>query len=161
MTPPWPRATDADLVELMAGNEDAARLVRDIVFLSHTYDDLIDADKPVPAEHIHALMWKLLHAMPQNPFYRQHEDMFRGVIIAAQLNWHAATAMERAGELEELRLAHVLRYSIADVAMLAMAIAGGQDHAMKNARRCRLLSQFDTWAHYKGEHYEAQDTAPA
>lgn len=150
--PPWPAATEQDLIDLMAGNMDAVKLVQDMVFLSHAYDDLVDGDKPVPVNHVHALMWKTMHALPLNPFYRQYEAMFRGVIIAATLNWRVANEIEKDGSVEELRLAHVLRFSIADVAMLAMALAGGQDHAAKNARRCRLLSQFDTWGHYFAEH---------
>lgn len=149
--PPWPRATQQDLLELMAGNEDAVKLVRDIVFWSHRYDDLVDGD-PVTAEDVHRVMYKLLVALPMNPFYRQHEDMFRGVILTGVLDWLAANQMQESGELEELRIAHVIRYSICGVAMLAMTLTGGYEHAMKNARRCRLLSQYDTWDHYLSEH---------
>jgi hypothetical protein len=54
--------------------------------------------------------------------------------------------------VEELRIAHALRYALADLLLLLMNIVGGHDHAMANARRARLLLQHDTWANYLGEH---------
>ena len=148
---PWP-ASDEEMLALMAGDADALKMVRDIAFWSHVYDDLIDRDKPVSAEQIHMVMWKLLIALPMNPFYRAHETMIRPLVINGILNWHAANQIEQSGKLEELRIAHVIRHSIGDVGLLAMALAGGQDHAIANARRWKLLIQTGTWDYYCKEH---------
>ena len=150
--PPWPKYTRDALLEIMAGNEDAAQMMLDIAACSHIYDDLIDGDKRVQPEDIHSLVWRLLATIPLNPFFREHETMLRPLLITGIINWHAANQMEQGGELEELRIAHAIRYSIGDVGLMAMALAGGHDHAVKNARRARLLFQYDTWAHYKSEH---------
>jgi hypothetical protein len=147
--------TATALFRLMAGNADAVQMVQDIAFASHIYDDLIDCDKKTTQEQIHALMWKMLIALPMNPFYRQHEAMFRPLLITGILNWRAANEMEKTGDLEELHISHVTRYAIADVAIMAMALAGGQDHAVANTRELRLLSQQDTWANYHKEHTHA------
>lgn len=155
-TPPWNPATDDELLQLLCGNSAAVRMVKDIAFLSHAYDDLIDRDKPVPVESIHALFWKVMVALPDNPFWREHQAQLVPVIATSILNWRAANEIERDGVEEELRVAHAIRYSIADVLLLAMAIAGGPAHAAAHARRARLAGQQDTWAHYLSEHLKEQ-----
>ena len=151
-TPPWETFSDAALLELMCGNTDAARMVIDLAQCSHAYDDLIDRDKPVEDATVHGLMWKLLVSLPVNPFFRQHQDTIRPVLITGILNWHAATGMEKTGCAEQLHIAHATRYALADVILLCMAIVGGHEHAMRNAQRARLMAQADTWAHYSTEH---------
>lgn len=155
--PPWELFTPEALSELLCGNDDAARCVRDIARCSHTYDDLIDRDKPVADAVIHDLIWTLMIALPVNPFYRAHQDVIRPVLITGILNWQAATDIERSGCEEELRLSHVLRYAVADVLLICMEITGGHEHAMRHARRARLMSQADTWAHYRSEHHPMED----
>lgn len=150
--PPWETYSEAGLLELMRGNADAARFIVDIAQCSHAYDDLIDRDKPVPDATVHGLIWKLLVSVPTNPFFRQHQDTIRPVLITGILNWKAATDMEATADLEELHIAHALRYALADVVLLCMAILGGHQYAMDNARRARLMGQADTWAHYVSEH---------
>lgn len=149
--PPWPAARDEDLFAML-GSADALRMVRDISLCSHVYDDLIDRDQEVPNDRVHSMVWKLLVSLPSNQFYAEHEAMLRPVLVAGILNWHAANAMEQSGELEELRIAHAIRYSVADVALVAMCITQGAEFAARNARRMRLALQFDTWAHYQSEH---------
>lgn len=151
-TPPWETYSEAGLLELMLGNQDAARFVIDIAQCSHAYDDLIDRDKDIPDATVHGLMWKLLVTMPVNPFFRQHQDTIRPVLITGILNWHAATQMEKTGCAEQLHVAHALRYAIGDVVLMCMAIVGGHQHAMDNAHRARLMAQADTFAHYSTEH---------
>ncbi len=150
--PPWELYSPEGILELMAGNVDAAQFLLDIARCSHTYDDLIDRDKPVSDAAIHDLNWTLLVTLPTNPFYREHQDTIRPVLVTAILNWQAATEMESRGVAEELRVAHVLRYALADVMLLCMVLTGGRDHAMKHARRAALMGRADTWAHYQFEH---------
>lgn len=150
--PPWERSTPDVLLDLLCGNAEAVAFVTSVAQASHVYDDLIDRDKEVTADAIHDLVWCLLVRLPTNPFYRAHQEVIRPVLITGILNWKAATDMETDGDLEELRIAHALRYAIADVLLLSMAIVGGQTHAMNNARRARLVAQQDTWANYLAEH---------
>lgn len=152
--PPWPKSTPEALLELMGGNQDAASMVEMVADWSHTYDDLIDKDKPVPEERVHGAMWTLLAGLEGNPFFSKNRSTFTALLIAGVLNWRAANQMQSSGCVEQLRLAHVLRYAIADVAMVAMVFAVGYEHAAKNAAKCRLLAQHDTWLNYFQEHHK-------
>lgn len=153
--PPWETCSDEALLEVLGGNADAAQFCRDISFISHIYDDLIDGDKPVPAEHIHALIWKTMLALPANPFYRANEAMLRPLLVTGILNWRAANQMEQSGCTEQLHIAHAIRYGIADAVLMSVALTRGQDYAAQHASRIRLMLQADTWAHYSKEHHHA------
>ncbi len=153
--PPWGKASRESMLEIMAGNEDAVSMMSAIAVWSHVYDDLIDKDKPVSDYHIHQAMWILLAELPLNPFFKAHEDSFRPILMAGVLNWHAANQMEKSGCVEQLRISHAIRYSVSDVAYLAMIFTGGMDHAIANASKCRLLMQYDTWNNYLQEHTDA------
>lgn len=151
-TPDWELYSEQGLLELLCGNRDAAQFVLDICRVSHAYDDLIDRDKPVSEASIHDMVWTLLVTIPVNPFYRAHENTLRPVLITSIMNWRASIDMERSRSDEELRIAHVTRYSLADALLLCMVLTGGHEHAARHARRARLMAQADTWAHYASEH---------
>lgn len=150
--PPWVKSSREAMLELMNGNEDAVSMLFDLAAWSHTYDDLIDKDKPVSDFNIHQAMWILLAQLPLNPFFRAHEQDFRPLLMAGIMNWHAANQMQASGCTEQLRIAHAIRYSGSDIAYLAMMFTGGVDHAIANASKCRLMMQYDTWANYSKEH---------
>ena len=152
--PPWGVPTHEKMLEVMAGNADAARMMCSIGEWSHIYDDLIDKDKEVTDDKIHWVMWELLVSLQLNPFYTAHSAYLTPLIMSGILNWIAANEIEKVGCLEELRIAHSIRYSICDVGMVAMLLAGGLDHAKRYARLARLSFQCDTWAHYKSEHFK-------
>lgn len=150
--PDWELWSPAGLLELVCGDKDAARFICDVASCSHTYDDLIDQDKPASSAAIHKTMWSLLVGMPGNPFFAKHQDSLRPILTTAILNWRAANDMEQSGSLEELRIAHSIRYALSDVLLMCMVLTGGAEHAAANARRARLMGQNDTWAHYRAEH---------
>jgi hypothetical protein len=152
-TPPWEIWTPEAERELLCGNADAAAFLHELNAWSHTYDDLIDGDKPMSPERIHRLMYSLWIAVPGNPFYQQYRHLLTPVILTGIRNWQAANQMERSGCEEQLRVAHVIRYSIIDVVLLVVEICGGYDHVTKNAARVRLMFQADTWEHYRSEHH--------
>lgn len=149
--PPWELYSYEKLLHLMAGNVDAVQFLLDIARCSHVYDDLIDKDKPIPDEAVHDLVWTMLISMPLNPFYAANHAALRPVLITAILNWRAANEMEASSDAEELRIAHVLRYSLADLILLCMVLTGGPAHAARNAKLAALISREDTWANYFAE----------
>ena len=152
--PPWELWSKSGLLDLVAGNEWAARFLLDVAAWSHAYDDLIDQDKPVPTQAIHAMMWRVLVDIPENPFFKTHQDALRPVLATSVLNWRAANDMEKSGCLEQLRISHATRYELSDLLLLCMVLTGGAEHAAQNAQRARLMGQNDTWAHYRAEHFQ-------
>ena len=150
--PPWGEPSYDKMLEILAGNQDAVRMMQVIGKWSHIYDDLIDKDKEVTEDQINWVMWELLVGLQLNPFYTANSIILTPIVMSGILNWHAANQIEKIGDLEELRISHSIRYSICDVGMVSMILAGGLEHAKKYARVARLLFQCDTWDHYKSEH---------
>lgn len=149
--PEWQPFSIELLREMLCGDDDAVRFYLDIARGSHVYDDLIDGDKPVSPEAVHALFWRMLFELPLNPFFVAHQATLRPVIMTGILNWIAANDMEQSGSTEELRVAHVIRYSVGDILLASMVLTGGIEHAKANARRARLMLQDETWQHYLQE----------
>ncbi len=151
--PPRPRLTDERVRQLLLGHADAARFVLDLAYASHLYDDLVDRDKAATEAMLHQL-WHLLWVdLPCNPFFRQHEAALRPAVVSAALSWRAATEIERAPlSVEELRIAHVIRYDLCAVAVLCAYLVGGHAHAASVARELRVAGQQDSWTHYLNEH---------
>jgi hypothetical protein len=149
--PPWDGQV-ASYEELFLGNTDAIHFMSTVCRWSHLYDDLIDEDKEIDPEVIHAVMWDVMVGLPNNKFYTTHAASLAPVIATGILNWRGANDMERNGCKEELYISHATRYSGSDLALMVMALLGGPMHAAMYARDARLSFQRDTIAHYLEEH---------
>ena len=148
--PPWDGQV-ASFEELFLGNTDAIHFMSVVSRWSHLYDDLIDGDKEIDPEFIHAVMWDIMVGLPSNKFYITHAASLTPIMATGIINWRGANEMERNGCKEELYISHATRYSVGDVALMAMALLGGPMHAAMYARDARLSFQRDTIAHYLEE----------
>lgn len=136
--------TDQEFM-LMAfkGNRSAVDFVLMVARVADVWDNLIDKDNPVSDEAINSAFWLLAVEMPGNAFYREYIDDLRPVMATGILNWMAATRMERDETLPHraIEIAHVIRYSIADVALMAALLCGGRDWAAQVGPELRMRSQ--------------------
>ncbi|MBI4293630.1 MAG: hypothetical protein HY661_19310 [Betaproteobacteria bacterium] len=139
------------LLRFFRGDEAAVELAFMLARISHIWDDLIDKDKPVSDHQVNAAFWLALVGVPANPFYQQHSEDLRPVMASGILNYAAANALERRGDLHSLEIAHVIRYSIADTVLLMATLAGGYAWGMEVASDLRLLCQKDTFWNYLTE----------
>lgn len=154
LTPPWVTDNPQSFNELLGENPSAAQFIRDISFISNFFDDLIDGDQVGQAE-IYSALWRAFVALPTNPFFRDNQAMLVPIMATGFMNWQAANQMESAGVEEELRVSHVIRYSIGDIFLMTVALVKGQEYASAHARQLRLMYQSETWAHYLSEHTHA------
>ena len=139
------------LKELLMDDAEAIRFYLHVARWSHTYDDLVDQDKVVTQEALHTFVWRMLFDIPLNSFFIANHTILRPLLMTGILNWIAANKMEASGDVEKLRVAHVIRYSVGDILLASMVITGGISHARAHAERARLLIQDETWSHYLTE----------
>lgn len=151
VAPTWEAMSLPALQDLLCHNADAVALYLHVARWSHTYDDLVDKDKPVSPEALHVFVWRMLFDIPLNPFFAANQTILRPLLMTGILNWIASNEMEASGEKEQLRVAHVIRYSGADVLFACMVLTGGIAHARLNACKARLMIQDETWLHYVTE----------
>lgn len=139
------------LLHAYKGDAAAVDLVLAIAEISHTWDDLIDRDKPVDDARINRAFTLALLELPRNPFYLQHRDELLPVMTTGALNYLTANEYEKQDDAEAHALAHVLRYGIADLVLFVAYLIGGQEWAQSVAPELRKLSQKDSLENYLSE----------
>lgn len=143
---------DVELIlHAMKGDEAATELVLLLAELSHIWDDLADGDKKVSPEQVNRAFWISLVAIPRNRFYVRFVNELQPLIANSILNWELANTYEKTGGEQELEMANVLRYSIADVACYMVFLIGGKTWAAEVCPALRKASQKDTLQHYMEE----------
>lgn len=145
-------------------DEDAVRLMLMLQEISHTWDDLIDKDKPVKEIQIHRAFWLSIVGLRLNPFYQRFETALLPILEAGMFNFIASVELER-WPGHPRQLAHTARYAVADVALVIARLIGGVDWAAQQAPKLKLLLQQDTFEAFNTEmeakHGTTQDPAAA
>lgn len=113
----------------LLGNE--AAVAFNLLFrgILHTWDDLVDGDKPVSDDAIHGAFRSALVLLPANPFYRAHFAQLHPLIDNAILNWMAANAMEATEARSDKEIAFIARSDYINVFIKSLEIVGGFEHA--------------------------------
>lgn len=140
--------TMARLLEIFDGDEQAVAFLKDIHFISHVWDDLVDGDRPVSAAAVSAAFEKALIGVNMNPFFRRNVPLLLPVMLNSMLLWHAANDLEADGSPHALQVAHVIRCAPGDLSLISAAIVGGTGHAKKHAAELRMLMQQDSLEDY-------------
>jgi len=66
--------TDEGKLEWFGGDHHTLNMYRAFIDLLHTWDDLVDKDKPVSEIEINRAFLTALVYLPANPFYRSIQD---------------------------------------------------------------------------------------
>ncbi|MCX7161496.1 MAG: hypothetical protein NT083_00350 [Rhodocyclales bacterium] len=133
----------AFMLHAFKGNASAVEYVLAVAKVADCWDSLVDRDVPVPDTAINDAFWLLAVEIPRNPFFQAFANDLLPVTATGILNWLAANRMERDASLPHraIEIAHVIRYSIADVALMAALLCGGREWAAEVGPELRLRSQ--------------------
>lgn len=145
-----------DRLSWFAGDRDALDLYERLVFVSHSWDDLIDKDKPVSSATINDLVANLILYLPGNPFFRKHEEAMRAGILAAMTGYRAANIMERSGDEHKIELAHYVRYSVVNLVMFMLGVIHGSERGAEMLADILPLMIPERVGDYLKEHNNAQ-----
>lgn len=111
------------------GNAAAARMCADFVTVAHVWDDLVDADKPVPASTADMAFRKMMLEIPANEFYRANFAFLQPVIVMIWAQWSAANGMETHPFKGDREKAFMLRASLYQLFHACAVLCGGFDWA--------------------------------
>lgn len=120
------------LNEVLLGRSDAVLFCLLLGEISQTWDDLIDQDKPVGKERIHAAFMATLLRLPVMPFYIDNFQSLYPIIQISIYDWMTANELEQGNEHSKT-LAFVLRDSLTAVVVQCAYLVGGHEHAIKQA----------------------------
>ena len=146
------------LLDFLLGNEDAANLCEDVLYVAHLWDDQIDRDRIRTDAEVNQGWYKALVSIPRNPFYRQHFDLINPVVMIAISDWMTATKYERESPcLDKLATAFVIRSSYLNVLVMCANIVGGSHYGASMAPALREIFHHEGLRTYrnrlKGKEY--------
>ncbi len=133
----------------------AARLAKDLFYMFHLWDDLIDRDRQRSGDEInHAFQIALLD-LHENPFYLDNFRDLHPVIRAAVNDWKIANKLEekagddKSGEaFHALHISYTLRCSILSILTHMAYLIGGDAWGVKAGEEIRLYGQEHTLQAY-------------
>lgn len=111
------------------GNEAAMRLCADMTEIAHTWDDLVDADKPVSAAIADRVFRKMVLEVPANEFYRANFGFLHPVMVMVWAQWDAANVLEEQPFTGDREKAFMLRASLYQLFHACAVLCGGLDWA--------------------------------
>jgi hypothetical protein len=148
------------MLHAFKGNQAAVDYVLMVARVADVWDNLIDRDAPVTDKDINDAFWLLAVEIPRNQFFQAFANDLLPVTATGILNWMTANGLERRAEHIAIEIAHVIRYSIADVVMLAALLCGGREWAAEVGPELRLRSQRSDLNEYinslKGAHHAVE-----
>jgi hypothetical protein len=135
----------------LLGDDHAVTFLRDLAFVVHIWDDLVDGDKAVTPQQVTSAFTKAIVGFGSNPFFIRHSSQLAPVLHAGILNWQGANQLEAIGTPHALQVSHVVRCGVGDVAVLAAALLHGDAYAAKVAAELRMLMQQDSFEDYTAD----------
>jgi hypothetical protein len=116
-------------LEWFGGNKEALVMYQMLADLSHTWDDLIDKDKPVSDDNINNAFLICLVYLPGNSFYRSIQYHILPMWIAVISAFQTANKFEKDKEPHGVEIAHGLRYTAGNIMAYAIHVCVGAEKA--------------------------------
>jgi hypothetical protein len=120
---------DNRALEWFGGNTDASAMYGLFVDLTHTWDDLVDRDKPVTEIEINQAFLTALVYLPANPFYRHIQPAIMPMWLTVVSAYEAANKFEREKDPHGIEISHALRYATGNIVAYAIHVCVGPEKA--------------------------------
>ena len=138
-------------LEWFGGNQDALNLYHMFVDLAHTWDDLVDRDKPVSQDAINNAFLFCLAYMPANPFYQQIQQAVLPMWLTVVSAYQTANKFEQDKDEHGLEIAHTLRYAAGNIIAYAVHVCVGPEKAKEVLPDMWKTVVAERYADYKAE----------
>lgn len=139
-------------LEWFGGNQDALNMFRLLSDLSHTWDDLVDRDKPVSDDRINHSFLCCLVYLQANPFYRSIQDQVLPMWISVVSAYDAANKLEQKKDAHGIEIAHGLRYAAGHIIAYAVHVCLGEEKAKEVMPEVWKTIYFERYDDYRKEH---------
>lgn len=143
---------DHGKLEWFGGNQDALNMYRAFVNLAHTWDDMIDRDKPVSADDINRAFLTCLVYLPANPFYRAIQEQILPMWLVVVSSYETANAFEKAKDPHGIEIAHSLRYAAGNIVAYAVHVCLGAEKAKEVLPEVWKAMFYERFDDYRKEH---------
>lgn len=121
--------TQEGKLEWFGGNQDALNMCRLLIVLGHTWDDIVDKDKPISEDDINNAFLIALVYLPANPFYQRIQPQVLPMWITVVSAYQTANFFEKTKDPHGIEIAHTLRYAAGNIIAYMMHICLGPEKA--------------------------------
>ena len=142
-------------LEWFGGNQDALNMYRMMIDLLHTWDDLVDRDKPVAENEINNAFLICLVYLQANPFYRSIQEQIWPMWLTVVSAYETANKFERDKDEHGLEIAHNLRYAAGHIVAYAVQVCVGYEKAREYMPALWKNVVFERFDEYRKEHLNA------
>jgi len=122
------------------------------VTLSHTWDDLVDKDKPVSENDINNAFLIALVYLPSNPFYKYIQAQILPMWITVVSAYQTANYFEQTKDDHGIEIAHNLRYAAGNIIAYMMHVCLGPEKAKEYLPEMWKTVVAERFADYRKEH---------
>lgn len=126
-TPAWRSLRNKKLAEWI-GNDAAVDFIQDFAHVCEVWDDLIDRDRELTDNEIHAAFWVLVTELPLNPFFDQFKRQLIPLLVTGINAWMDANEMERSPLRNDRVFAYVLRDWYMEFVSYVIYLARGREY---------------------------------
>lgn len=143
---------DEGRLEWFGGNQYALNMYRDFVDLLHTWDDLVDKDKPVSEVEINRAFLTCLVYLPANPFYRSIQEAILPMWVVVVSSYEAANKFEVDKDPHGIEISHGLRYAAGNIIAYAVHACVGAEKAREVLPEVWKAIFHERFDEYRKEH---------
>lgn len=144
--------TQEGKLEWFGGNQDALNMCRLLITLGHTWDDIVDKDKPVSEDDINNAFLIALVYLPANPFYQRIQAQVLPMWITVVSAYQTANFFEKTKDPHGIEIAHTLRYSVGNILAYAMHVCLGPEKAKEYLPEMWKAAVAERFDGYRKEH---------
>lgn len=116
-------------LEWFGGNQAALDMYSMLVDLAHTWDDMVDLDKPLGEARVNSAFLTCLVYLPSNPFYQQIQRDVLPMWLTVVSAYETANFFERSKDEHGIEIAHTLRYAAGHIVAYAVHVCVGPERA--------------------------------
>jgi purine-cytosine permease-like protein len=138
-------------LEWFGDNQDALNMYHMFVDLAHTWDDLVDQDKPIAQDAINNAFLICLVYLPANPFYQQIQQAVLPMWLTVVSAYQTANKFEQDKDEHGLEIAHTLRYAAGNIIAYAVHVCVGPEKAKEVLPEMWKTVVAERYADYKAE----------
>lgn len=142
-------------LEWFGGNQDALNMYRMFVDLLHTWDDLVDKDKPKTEQEINNAFLIALVYLQANPFYKSIQEQVLPMWLTVVSAYETANKFEKDKDEHGIEIAHTLRYAAGHIVAYAIHVCVGQEKAKEYLPEVWKNMVFERFEEYRKEHLDA------
>ena len=139
-------------LEWFGGNQDALNMYRMLIDLAHTWDDLVDKDRELPADHINNAFLITLVYMPSNIFYRSIQEQIMPMWLTVVSAYEVANKFEQDKDEHGVEIAHNLRYAVGHIVSYMVQVCVGYEKSKEILPEVWKSIVFERFDEYRKEH---------